>query len=70
MGLQKKTVLEGKTVLEEDFLSTIYYKNGTAEFLRKNCVREKSALEEDRVRGGPPPPWSRGHLGFDFDGRD
>ena len=50
----EKSVLEGKTVLEEDFLSTIYYKNGTAEILRKNRVREKSALEEDRVRGGPP----------------
>ena len=48
LGLQKKSMLE------EDFLSTIYYKNGTAEFLRKNRVREKSALEEDRVRGGPP----------------
>ena len=34
-GTAEKTVLEGKTVLEEDFLSTIYYKNGTAEFLRK-----------------------------------
>ena len=53
-GTAEKTVLEGKTVLEEDFLSTIYYKNGTAEFLRKKRVREKSALEEDRVRGGPP----------------
>ena len=32
---RKKNVLEGKTVLEEDFLSTIYYKNGTAESRRK-----------------------------------
>ena len=35
LGLQKKPMLEGKTVLEEDFLSTIYYKNGTAESRRK-----------------------------------
>ena len=43
-----------KTVIEEDFLSTIDCKNGSAEFLRKNRVKEKSALEEDRVIGGPP----------------
>ena len=53
-GTAEKNRVRGKTVLEEDFLSTIYYKNGTAEFLRKNRVREKSVLEEDRVRGGPP----------------
>ena len=48
-------MLEGKTVLEEEILSSLYYKNGTAEFLRKKKqIREKSALEEDRVRGGPP----------------
>ena len=34
-GTAEKTMLEGKTVLEEDFLSTIYYKNGTAESRRK-----------------------------------
>ena len=34
-GTAEKNVLEGKTVLEEDFLSTIYYKNETAESRRK-----------------------------------
>ena len=52
-GTAEKNHVRRKTVLEEDFLSTIYYKNGTTEFLRKNPVREKSALEEDFVRGGP-----------------
>ena len=28
-GTAEKTVLDGKTVLEEDFLITIYPKNGT-----------------------------------------
>ena len=31
----EKTVLEEETALEEDFLSTIYYKNGTAKCPRK-----------------------------------
>ena len=29
-GTAEKNILEGKTVLEEDFLSTIYYNKGTA----------------------------------------
>ena len=62
-GTAEKTVLEGKTVLEEEFLSTIYYKNGTAEFLRKKRVREKSTLEEDRVRGGPPVQYTSMQVG-------
>ena len=32
---RKKNVLEGKTALEDDFLSTIYYQNRTTEFNKK-----------------------------------
>ena len=39
-----------KTSLEEDFLSTI--KMGLQNFSEKNSVKEKSALDEDRVRIG------------------
>ena len=37
--------LEEKSALEEDFLSTIYYQIKTAEFHKKQQVRQKSAHE-------------------------
>ena len=37
--------LEEKTALEEDFLSTIYYQIKTAEFHKKQQIRQNSAHE-------------------------